>query len=65
MTQGDWIEAKNQAISVNRKTLERSHSLVATTADVFYGKRNQANSYLLYRLKLMFWCGGANMVNAH
>jgi len=65
MTQGDWIEAKNQAISVIEDP-ESPHSLVATTADVFTGERNHSEQLFVIQAKTdVLGGGGANMVNAH
>lgn len=63
MWQGDWTEAKNQAIS----TIEEGpHSLVSSTADVFAGDRNNSESlFVIQSLDDLLGGGNTTMMNAN
>lgn len=65
MWEGDWEEAKSQAISLIEDP-ESPHSLVATTADVFKGDRNHSESLFVIQSKDDLLGGGDNtMMNAN
>lgn len=63
MWQGDWEEAKAQAVSLIN---EGPHSLVATTADVFNGNRNHSEQLFVVQSEDDLLGGGdATMMNAN
>lgn len=63
MWQGDWTEAKNQATSL---ISEGPHSLVASTADVFAGDKNNSESLFVIQSKDDLLGGGEEtMMNAN
>ena len=63
MWQGDWTEAKDQAVSLIE---EGPHSLVATTADVFAGDRNNSESlFVIQSQDDLLGGGSATMMNAN
>lgn len=63
MWQGDWTEAKNQAVSLIE---EGPHSLVASTADVFAGDRNNSESlFVIQSADDLLGGGGTTMMNAN
>lgn len=63
MWQGDWEEAKNQAVSLIE---EGPHSLVPTTAGVFAGDRNNSEALFVIQSKDDLLGGGSNtMMNAN
>ncbi|MBJ7880829.1 RagB/SusD family nutrient uptake outer membrane protein [Gelidibacter salicanalis] len=63
MWEGDWEEAKSQAVSLIN---EGPHSLVATTADVFAGDRNNSEALFVIQSKDDLLGGGENtMMNAN
>ncbi len=63
MWQGDWTEAKDQAVSLIE---EGPHSLVATTADVFAGDRNNSESLFVIQAQDDLLGGGnVTMMNAN
>ncbi|MGJ8592776.1 MAG: RagB/SusD family nutrient uptake outer membrane protein [Aquaticitalea sp.] len=63
MWQGNWEEAKNQAVSLIN---EGPHSLVASTADVFAGERNHSESLFVVQAKDGLLGGGDDtMINAN
>lgn len=63
MWQGDWTEAKNQAVSLID---EGPHSLVASTEDVFAGDRNNSESlFVIQSVDDELGGGGATMMNAN
>lgn len=63
MWQGDWIEAKNQAVSLIE---EGPHSLVPTTADVFAGDRNHSEAlFVIQSQDDLLGGGNATMMNAN
>nr|WP_321222234.1 RagB/SusD family nutrient uptake outer membrane protein [uncultured Psychroserpens sp.] len=65
MWQGDWIEAKNQALGVIEGP-DSPHSLVSSTADVFAGDRNNSESlFVIQRNNELAGGGGLNMMNAN
>lgn len=65
MTQGDWPEAKKQALDVIEDP-NSPHRLVATTADVFKGNRNHSEQLFVIQAQENVLGGGSvNMLNAH
>lgn len=65
MWAGDWVEAKNQAISIIEDA-ESPHALVPTSADVFSGDRNHSESLFVIQSKDDILGGGeATMINAN
>ncbi|MDN3664832.1 RagB/SusD family nutrient uptake outer membrane protein [Algibacter miyuki] len=63
MWQGDYTEAKNQAVSLIE---EGPHSLVSTTADVFAGDRNHSESLFVIQAQDDLLGGGeSTMMNAN
>lgn len=63
MWQGDWEEAKSQAISLID---EGPHSLVSTTADVFDGNKNNSESlFVIQSQDDLLGGGGTTMMNAN
>ncbi len=63
MWQGDWEEARSQAVSVIE---EGPHSLVATTAEVFAGDRNNSEALFVVQSEDGLLGGGDNtMINAN
>ncbi|MFI8377436.1 RagB/SusD family nutrient uptake outer membrane protein [Leeuwenhoekiella sp. NPDC079379] len=63
MWQGDWTEAKNQAVSLIE---EGPHSLVENTADVFAGDRNHDEALFVVQSQNDVLGGGDNtMINAN
>ncbi|WP_218841374.1 RagB/SusD family nutrient uptake outer membrane protein [Winogradskyella costae] len=63
MWQGDWTEAKNQAISLIE---EGPHGLVSSTADVFAGDRNNAESlFVIQSQDDLLGGGNTTMMNAN
>ncbi|MFS4467784.1 RagB/SusD family nutrient uptake outer membrane protein [Maribacter sp. 2210JD10-5] len=63
MWQGDWEEAKSQAVSLIE---EGPHSLVSTTADVFAGDRNNSEALFVVQSEDDLLGGGGNtMMNAN
>lgn len=65
MWQGDWEEAKLQALDVIEGT-ESPHGLVSTTADVFSGDRNHSESLFVIQSEDDLLGGGDNtMMNAN
>lgn len=65
MWQGDWTEAKNQALDVIEGP-DSPHSLVASTADVFAGDRNNSESLFVIQSEDDLLGGGSTtMMNAN
>lgn len=65
MWQGDWTEAKNQALGVIEGA-DSPHSLVGSTADVFAGDRNNSESlFVIQRNNELSGGGNLNMINAN
>ncbi|MDO7171751.1 RagB/SusD family nutrient uptake outer membrane protein [Mariniflexile sp. AS56] len=65
MTQGDWPEAKKQALDVIEDP-NSPHKLVATTADVFKGDRNHSEQLFVIQAQDDVLGGGSvNMLNAY
>ncbi|MGB5418018.1 RagB/SusD family nutrient uptake outer membrane protein, partial [Algibacter sp.] len=65
MWQGDWAEAKTQALDVIDGP-DSPHSLVATTADVFAGDRNNSESlFVIQSEDDLLGGGGTTMMNAN
>ncbi len=65
MWQGDWEEAKSQALDVIESP-DSPHSLVSSTADVFKGERNHSESLFVVQSKDDLLGGGDNtMMNAN
>tara|TARA_R110002096_G_scaffold435214_1_gene659764 strand:- start:5052 stop:6725 length:1674 start_codon:yes stop_codon:yes gene_type:complete len=65
MWQGDWTEAKNQAISVIEDP-ESPHALVESTADVFNSDKNHSESLFVVQSQNDLLGGGnANFINAN
>lgn len=65
MWQGDWDEAKTQALDVIENP-DSPHSLVSTTAAVFSGDRNHSESLFVIQSKDDLLGGGDNtMINAN
>lgn len=65
MWQGEWEEAKNQALSVIEDP-ESPHSLMPTTAEVFAGDRNHAEQLFVIQSKDDLLGGGSpTMINAN
>jgi len=63
MWEGDWEEAKMQAVSLIN---EGPHSLVPNTSDVFKGERNHSEQLFVVQAKDNILGGGdANMINAN
>jgi len=63
MWQGDWAEAKSQAVSLIE---EGPHSLVSSTADVFKGNRNNSEALYVLQSEDDLLGGGDNtMINAN
>ena len=63
MWEGNWEEAKTQALSVIE---ESPHSLVASTADVFKGDRNNSEQLFVVQSQDDLLGGGSNtMLNAN
>ncbi|WP_179005618.1 RagB/SusD family nutrient uptake outer membrane protein [Winogradskyella forsetii] len=63
MWQGNWTEAKNQAVSLID---EGPHALVATTAQVFDGDRNHSEALFVIQSQDDLLGGGGNtMMNAN
>ncbi|APY01351.1 RagB/SusD family nutrient uptake outer membrane protein [Lacinutrix venerupis] len=66
MWQGDWEEAKTQALDVIEGP-DTPHSLVSSTADVFTGDRNTSESLFVIQSPIDEVLGGGNetMMNAN
>lgn len=65
MWEGNWEEAKSQALSVIEDP-ESPHSLVGNTADVFKGDRNHSEQLLVVQSEDNLLGGGdATMINAN
>lgn len=65
MWEGDWEEAKNQALDVIESP-DSPHSLVSNTAQVFEGERNHSESLFVIQAKDDLLGGGNNsMINAN
>lgn len=65
MWQGDWLEAKKQALSVIEDP-ESPYSLVPTTADVFKGDRNNSEQLFVVQAQDNILGGGeTTMINAN
>ena len=65
MWQGNWTEAKNQALDVIEGP-DSPHSLVASTADVFAGDRNNSESLFVVQSQDDLLGGGSTtMMNAN
>ncbi len=63
MWQGDWTEAKDQAVTLIQ---EGPHELVSSTADVFAGDRNNSESLFVIQSQDDLLGGGDNtMMNAN
>ena len=65
MWQGDWAEAKKQALDVIEDPMS-PHSLVATTADVFKGDKNNSEQlYVIQTDNELLGGGDVTMMNAN
>ncbi|WP_452225018.1 RagB/SusD family nutrient uptake outer membrane protein [Lacinutrix chionoecetis] len=65
MWQGDWVEAKNQALDVIEGP-DSPHSLVGSTAEVFAGDRNTPESlFVIQSQDDLLGGGGTTMMNAN
>ena len=65
MWEGDWAEAKKQALDVIEDPMS-PHSLVATTADVFKGDRNNSEQlYVIQSQDDVLGGGEVTMMNAN
>jgi len=65
MWQGDWTEAKKQALDVIEDPMS-PHSLVATTADVFKGDKNNSEQlYVIQTDNELLGGGDVTMMNAN
>lgn len=65
MWEGDWEEAKNQAVDLIENE-ESPHSLVNSTADVFKGDRNNSEALFVVQAQDDLLGGGGNtMMNAN
>ncbi len=65
MWNGDYLEAKNQALSVIEDP-NSPHNLVATTADVFKGDKNNSEQLLVVQSQdNILGGGGTTMMNAN
>ncbi|WP_047549598.1 RagB/SusD family nutrient uptake outer membrane protein [Psychroserpens sp. Hel_I_66] len=65
MWQGNWTEAKNQALDVIEGP-DSPHSLVGSTADVFSGDRNHSEAlYVIQSQDDLLGGGGTTMINAN
>ncbi|PQJ80535.1 RagB/SusD family nutrient uptake outer membrane protein [Polaribacter porphyrae] len=65
MWQGDWLEAKNQALDVIENPMS-PHSLVSSTADVFKGNKNNSEQLFVVQSQDDVLGGGnTTMMNAN